>query len=86
MLHFTILSSRLSLEQLVEIASEHLNREEVRLYQANRYLFTDTNAITTYMFSLYYHNTAALQLAKLANRAASRYDLVFVCDVCRYPL
>jgi NadR type nicotinamide-nucleotide adenylyltransferase len=72
---------RLSLEQLVEIASEHLNREEELLYQANRYLFTDTNAITTYMFSLYYHNTAAPQLAELANQAASRYDLVFVCDV-----
>ncbi|MBD1919756.1 AAA family ATPase [Microcoleus sp. FACHB-831] len=72
---------RLSLEQLVEIASEHLNREEELLYQANRYLFTDTNAITTYMFSLYYHNTAERQLAELANRAASRYDLVFVCDV-----
>lgn len=72
---------RLSLEQLVEIASEHLNREEELLYQANRYLFTDTNAITTYMFSLYYHNTAEGQLAELANRAASRYDLVFVCDV-----
>ncbi|MEP0859521.1 AAA family ATPase [Trichocoleus sp. DQ-U1] len=72
---------RLSLEQLVEIASEHLNREEALLYQANRYLFTDTNSITTYMFSLYYHNTAEGQLAELANRAASRYDLVFVCDV-----
>jgi HTH-type transcriptional regulator, transcriptional repressor of NAD biosynthesis genes len=72
---------RLSLEQLVEIASEHLNREEELLYQANRYLFTDTNAITTYMFSLYYHNMAERQLAELANRAASRYDLVFVCDV-----
>jgi nicotinamide riboside kinase len=72
---------RLSLEQLVEIASEHLNREEELLSEANRYLFTDTNAITTYMFSLYYHNTAAPQLTELANRAASRYDLVFVCDV-----
>ncbi|MBD1834657.1 ATP-binding protein [Cyanobacteria bacterium FACHB-472] len=67
--------------ELVEIASEHLNREEALLYQANRYLFTDTNAITTYMFSLYYHNTAAPRLAKLAKRAASRYDIVFVCDV-----
>ena len=72
---------RLSLEQLVEIASEHLNREEELLSEANRYLFTDTNAITTYMFSLDYHNTAAPQLTELANRAASRYDLVFVCDV-----
>jgi NadR type nicotinamide-nucleotide adenylyltransferase len=68
---------RLSLEQLVEIASEHLNREEALLYQANRYLFTDTNAITTYMFSLYYHNTAAPQLAELANRAASQAQPIY---------
>jgi len=72
---------RLSLEQLVEIAEGHLEREEALLYQANEYLFTDTNAITTYMFSLYYHNQVEHQLRKLANQAISRYDLVFVCDL-----
>jgi HTH-type transcriptional repressor of NAD biosynthesis genes len=71
---------RLSLEQLVEIAEGHLDREERLLYQANHYLFTDTNAITTYMFSLYYHGIAAPGLVELANQAISRYDLVFVCD------
>ena len=71
---------RLSLEQLVEIAEGHLEREEALLYQANQYLFTDTNAITTYMFSLYYHGRAAPRLVELAQRAMSRYDLVFVCD------
>lgn len=72
---------RLSLEQLVEISEGHLQREEALLSQANKYLFTDTNAITTYMFSLYYHNKAAPKLAELADRASSRYDLVFVCDL-----
>jgi HTH-type transcriptional repressor of NAD biosynthesis genes len=71
---------RLSLEQLVEIADGHLEREEKLLYHANQYLFTDTNAITTYMFSLYYHGTVAPRLIELANQAISRYDLVFVCD------
>ena len=71
---------RLSLEQLVEIAQGHLEREEALLCQANQYLFTDTNALTTYQFSLYYHNTAASELAQLAHQAASRYDLVFVCS------
>ena len=42
---------RLSPEQLGEIAERHLEREERLLHQANRYLFTDTNAITTYIFS-----------------------------------
>lgn len=71
---------RLSLEQLVEIAEEHLKHEEELLYQANQYLFTDTNAITTCMFSLYYHGIAAPRLVELAKQAISRYDLVFVCD------
>ena len=49
---------RLTEEQLVEIAEGHLERENHRLYEANRYLFSDTNAITTYVFSMYYHNHA----------------------------
>jgi HTH-type transcriptional regulator, transcriptional repressor of NAD biosynthesis genes len=71
---------RLSLEQLVEIAEGHLEREENLLYQANQYLFTDTNAITTFMFSQYYHQTAAPKLIEFSNMASSRYDLVFLCD------
>jgi len=72
---------RLSLAQLVEIAEGHIEREENLLQQANRYLFTDTNAITTYMFSLYYHGTAAHAVTELAVMAFSRYDVVFLCDV-----
>lgn len=71
---------RLSLEQLVEIAEGHLEREEKLLYQSDRYLFTDTNAITTFMFSQYYHQCALPRLAELAKLAAARYDLVFLCD------
>ncbi|MEH2005413.1 ATP-binding protein [Nostoc sp.] len=71
---------RLSLSQLVEIAQGHLEREENLLLQANQYLFTDTNALTTYQFSLYYHKTVAPDLVELAHQAVSRYDLVFLCD------
>lgn len=72
---------RLSLKQLVEIAEGHLEREEYLLYQANQYLFTDTNALTTFMFSQTYHKTALPKLVQLATFASSRYDLVFLCDV-----
>jgi NadR type nicotinamide-nucleotide adenylyltransferase len=72
---------RLSKEQLVEIAQGHLEREEALIQQANKYIFTDTNAITTYMFSLYYHNNADDRLALLAKGAEKRYDLVFLCDI-----
>ena len=72
---------KLSLGQLVDIAEGHLERENERLYEANQYLCTDTNAITTFMFSLYYHQSAHTRLVELANLAQSRYDLVFLCDI-----
>ena len=50
------------------------------LHEANRYLFTDTNAMTTYQFSQYYHGVSLQRLDDLAARCATRYDLVFVCD------
>jgi NadR type nicotinamide-nucleotide adenylyltransferase len=71
---------RLTLDQLAEIAEGHLEREESLLYQANRFLFTDTNALSTYVFSLVYHGVTAPRLAELAAQAAARYDLVFLCD------
>lgn len=71
---------KLTLKQLVQIAEGHLEREENLLYQANQYLFTDTNAITTFMFSQYYHQTALPKLVELASLASSRYDLVLLCD------
>jgi HTH-type transcriptional repressor of NAD biosynthesis genes len=71
---------RLTPEQLVDLAEGHLQREQRRLLLANRYLFVDTNAITTYMFAQSYHGFALPRLRQLATEAASRYDLVFVCD------
>jgi HTH-type transcriptional regulator, transcriptional repressor of NAD biosynthesis genes len=71
---------RLSPEQLVEIAEGHLEREAALELQADQYLFSDTNALTTYMFALDYHGAARPRLVELARQAAARYDLVFVCD------
>jgi HTH-type transcriptional repressor of NAD biosynthesis genes len=71
---------RLTPGQLVEIAEGHLLREERLLAEANGYLFTDTNAITTLMFALDYHGDAEEQLRQLADAAATRHDLVFLCD------
>lgn len=70
---------RLTLAQLEEIAEIHLEREDALAAQADRYLFCDTNAMTTYLFSRYYHGTATPRLTELALRAAARYDLVFLC-------
>ncbi len=74
------INRRLSPEQLVEIAEGHIKLEEERLQEANRYLFVDTNAITTYVFARYYHQSAHPRLEALATEAESRYDRVFLCE------
>jgi HTH-type transcriptional regulator, transcriptional repressor of NAD biosynthesis genes len=71
---------RLTPAQLVEVAERHLEREEHLLLDSNRYLFCDTNALTTLLFARYYHGTPLPRLQDLANRAASRYQVTFVCD------
>ena len=70
---------RLSPEQLVEIAEGHLVREEAKLAEARRFLFTDTNALTTHVFALDYHGAAHPRLAEIATVVQSRYDLIFLC-------
>jgi HTH-type transcriptional repressor of NAD biosynthesis genes len=65
--------------QLAEIARVHVQREDALAAQANRYLFVDTNAITTYMFAMDYHGVALPELEALAMKAQSRYDLCFLC-------
>ncbi len=72
---------RLTLKQLSEIAEGHLKREEEKISKSNKFLFIDTNAVTTYLFSLYYHGKSNQKIIKLAENSASKYDLVFVCDI-----
>lgn len=71
---------RIGLEAFDEIALGHIEREEQALLEANKYLFVDTNAITTYMFALDYHGRAPERLARMALENAQRYDLFFLCD------
>jgi HTH-type transcriptional regulator, transcriptional repressor of NAD biosynthesis genes len=71
---------RLSSEQLLVIARGHLERENELVYQAKRYLFVDTNALTTYQFALDYHGFALPALELLARQAVNSYDLVFLCS------
>lgn len=71
---------RLSLEQLVEIADGHREREDSIVNDANQTMFVDTDATTTYMFSMYYHGAAHPKLIELANQTLRRYDLFFLCE------
>ncbi|UQZ32662.1 cytidyltransferase [Paenibacillus sp. PK3_47] len=71
---------RITLEAFDEIAVGHMEREEQALLAADRYLFVDTNAITTYMYALDYHGRAPELLTRLALENAQRYDLFFLCE------
>lgn len=71
---------RLTLEQLLEIAVGHRQREEAQWLSANRYLFIDTDATTTRQFSLYYHDACDERLERLADETLQRYDLFFLCS------
>jgi NadR type nicotinamide-nucleotide adenylyltransferase len=70
---------RLTLEQLVEIATGHREKENEAMADANQEIFIDTDATTTLMFSDYYHGTADPRLSDLASETHSRYDLFFLC-------
>jgi HTH-type transcriptional regulator, transcriptional repressor of NAD biosynthesis genes len=70
---------RLTPAQLVEIAEGHIALEEERLLEANRYVFTDTNALTTLLFARHYHGSAEPRLEELAEQTASRYGVTFLC-------
>jgi HTH-type transcriptional regulator, transcriptional repressor of NAD biosynthesis genes len=71
---------RLSHKQLAEIAEIHLQIEDKKLLSSNRYLFTDTNALITYIFSMDYYGAADEKLKEIVNKTTSRYDLCFLCD------
>lgn len=71
---------RLTLEQLVEIAEGHREREDRLIHDANQVMFIDTDATTTYMFSMYYHRAVDQRLADMANDTLNRYDLFFLCE------
>ncbi len=72
---------RLRPDELIRIAETHLSREEQLLQNADRYLFTDTTALTTVIFCRYYHGFVPKRLQQLADSAATRYDLTFLCDI-----
>ncbi|MDX1538298.1 AAA family ATPase [Arsukibacterium sp.] len=72
---------RISLQQFEQIGPEHNKREETLTLQSRKYLFCDTNPITTFMFAKDYHGCAGPVLTQLAKDAEKRYDLFVLCDI-----
>ena len=75
-------NGQLTLAHFLEIALGHraLEREAARSGQANRYLFSDTDAATTLMWSYLLTGQALPQLHVLANGCKARYPHAFVCS------
>lgn len=71
---------RIELEEFDLIVDGHLAGENAALVEARQYLFVDTNAVTTYMFSMDYHGRSTPYVAQVALENSTRYDLWFLCE------
>jgi len=67
-------------EELVTIARRHVEIENKLLLTSNKFLFIDTNAITTYMYAKDYHGYALPELESLAKDCRHRYDITILCE------
>lgn len=71
---------RIGFEDFNIIAEHHIDYEDEMVLNANQYLFVDTNAITTAMYCMDYHQKLPSKLKQLAIENAQRYDLFFLCE------
>jgi NadR type nicotinamide-nucleotide adenylyltransferase len=78
--HYAERGGQLDLDDYVTIAQVHREREDEAIKRVNRYLFVDTNAVTTMFFSHYYNRDSLPELHRLADECATRYRHVIVCD------
>ena len=79
-LHYEERGGELDLDDYVTIATRHRELEDDAALRANRYLFVDTNAITTMFFSYYYNRESLPARRAMADECRDRYQCVIVCD------
>ena len=72
-------NGELELADYVHIARRHRELEDELILQANRFLFVDTNAITTMFLGYAYEGDGLPELTNLAQAAETRYQHVFLC-------
>jgi HTH-type transcriptional regulator, transcriptional repressor of NAD biosynthesis genes len=72
-------NGQLELADYVQIAHRHRKLEAEAAQRAKRYLFVDTNAITTMFLGYAYEGDGLPELTELAKDAETRYHRVFVC-------
>lgn len=64
----------------LHIAQQHLKIEDEQLAQARRFLFVDTNAVTTALYSYYYYQRCDPALLQMARDCRTRYAHAVVCQ------
>ena len=76
---------RLTWGDLDNIQRGHQKLFHDAVLRSNKYLFVDTNEVTTYLFGAYYHigdnspNPFSQRVTERAKEAAHMYDKIFVC-------
>lgn len=78
--HYENKQGDLGLADYVEIARVHREREDQACKMANQWVISDTNAITTMMFSHLYERDSLDELRQMASDCSTRYRHVIVCD------
>lgn len=71
---------KLSNNQLLQLALEHLEMENSIIYQSNGLVFVDTSALTTLLFAREYWGEGHPMLIHLARKTRDRYDHIFLLD------
>ncbi|MDR1084629.1 MAG: AAA family ATPase [Deltaproteobacteria bacterium] len=71
---------RLGSRDFDSLILQHLDMEDEFAQSANRYLFVDSCAIMTYIYSLDSLGRASELVTSSARESAWRYDLFFLCD------
>jgi HTH-type transcriptional regulator, transcriptional repressor of NAD biosynthesis genes len=70
----------LELADYVHIAQHHRELEDAALLRAKRFLFVDTNAITTMFLGYAYEGNGLPELTQLARDAETRYHHIVLCS------
>jgi HTH-type transcriptional regulator, transcriptional repressor of NAD biosynthesis genes len=73
-------NGQLEQSDYTHIAEHHRELEDVAILKANRFLFVDTNAITTAYLGSVYEGTVPDRVIELAKEAETRYHHVFLLD------
>lgn len=69
----------LPLAEYETICREHVALEEAAIRQAERFVFVDTNAITTQQYAFFFFGTCPPEVQAYADRCRQRYAHTVVC-------